>query len=150
MKTPHQERVEALQKAYESGRTFATIVKIRDFLGCELDQAKRADLEARNAVNENPSTPVVIPAPKVPDPTSKGYARRSRGNAYHDLLRLLAFSQEVVTKAQNLGYQARKISDKHNDDIDVMRLARDCAMLSKEAESTKREIERVRQGRGAA
>lgn len=145
--TEHQLRVEALNLAYKSGRTFPTLVKVRDFLNCTLEQAKRADLDARNDLNADPSTPVVVPAAKVPDPGTKDYARRSRGNADHDLSKLTAFATEVTSKARNLTFQSRKVSDKHPEDIDLMRFARDAAHLGQQAVSLTIEIDRVKNSR---
>jgi len=145
--TGHQLRVEAMVQAYKSGRTFPTIVTVRNFLDCSLEQARRADLDARNELNADQSTPIVIPAPKVRDTKTGNYARRSRGDADHDLARLLAFVSEGTSKSRNATFQARKVSDKHPGDIDLMRLARDIANWGQEGQALKVEVERIRTAR---
>jgi hypothetical protein len=142
----HQHRVETLVLAYRAGRNFPTTAKVRDYLQCNIVQAYRADIDARNELNADPTTPKVVPAAKVRN-AKRQYVRRSNGNADSDLERLTAFGSEVTTKASHLTHQAVKVSNKHPNDLDLMRFARDAATLGQQAVALKIEIERIRNSR---
>jgi hypothetical protein len=141
--------VEKLIAAYGTEQKFHTIAAIRDFLDpdrtMDVSTAYYIDLDARNLMNADLGTPTVVAAPKVPEDGK--YVREPDPDADKGLARLVAFSSEAATKAINASNQAHKVSNQHPNDIDVMRLARDIAQMSRHAVSVQRTIEWIKTAR---
>lgn len=145
------QRVELLREQYLAGKTFKHVNEIREFLGLPRTRAGtrsayKADIAVRNSINADQTTSVVVPAAKVKEDNGD-WARRSRGNADHDLERAVVFAEEVTTKSGNLTYQMEKVSDKFPDDLDIMRLARDIAVFGQRAVTLKHRLEQIRADR---
>lgn len=145
------QRVELLREQYLAGKTFKHVNEIREFLGLPRTRAGtrsayKADITARNNINADPTTPIVVPAPKVQEENGD-WSRRSRGNADHDLERAVVFGDEITTKFKNLSHQLDKVCDKFPDDLDINRLARKWAVVGQQAIELKQRLEQIRADR---
>lgn len=149
--TAHQLRVAALVDYYRQGGKLHSTAEVRTWLNLArnrigLEQAYRADIDARNELNRDPTTDQVVPAAKVQD-AAGDHVRASDWSADDDLARVMTFAREVTTKSSNLTFQSKKVSDKHPANIDLMRFARDSAALGQQAVALRIEIERIRASR---
>ena len=144
----HRARVGALFEVYDTKMmTLATTAKVRDYLNkvglpSTIQQAYDADIEARNLLAADKTTPTFVPAALVPDDQGQ-HVRNPTGMADEDIRSELAMERRVCSEVENMANRVAKMGDKHPKDNDIQRLVAVTARLETQAVKTRHLTESI-------